>query len=133
MGLPIKGCLNPFYFEEIRPSIEYIDKYNNENDAIYIYSGSIPAFEFYQNKYDIEDNLKIKGNVFGTNDEKYNLEIERIKELELSRVWVLFSHNRIEEREYLLTKFNSIGQLKLKYEFGGASAHLFQINHQIEK
>jgi len=126
MELPIRGCLNPFYFEEIRPSIEYIENNREENDAIYVYLGAIPAFDYYQNLFNLNGKI-IEGKVYTPDHTAYDSEIERLKELNLSRVWILYSHNRKEDRNYFLEQNSKIGELKLHYEFGGASAHLFEI------
>jgi len=125
MGLPIKKCLNPFYFEEISPSIEYIENNREENDAIYVYCGAIPAFEFYQNMFNLNGKI-IKGKVYGLDHKKYDLEVESLKELNTPRIWILFSHYKKDGRDYFLEQCGKIGELKLNYDYCGASAHLFE-------
>jgi uncharacterized membrane protein len=125
MGMPIKSSLKPFHFEEVRPVIEYLNDNMQKEDAIYVYLGAIPSFDFYRNKYTIHQ-TKIEGKVYGMNPERYYQEVLRIQQAEVRRVWLLFSHYRKEESDYMINQLSAKAELKDSHSENGAAAYLFE-------
>ena len=126
MCMPIKKCFKPFYFEEIKKPIAFIEKNESENDLLYVYSIATHSFKFYQKKYTLPENV-IMGNVYNFNTERYNMELEKMAQSGEERVWLLFSHIDKDQKQYFIDKTCQIGTLKSSYEAKGASAYLFEI------
>ncbi len=125
---PVGHAFTPIEFEEIKPSLSYIKDHMNEDDAIYIYSNSIPAFKFYQDKYFPGESEIIIGSV---NTPGFDKDIKKLKNKD--RVWLLFSHYDESDLNYLLEKCNGVGKIIDQYQYGGGVAVLFSTADTIEQ
>jgi hypothetical protein len=126
MARPIKNCLTPFYFEEIRPVISYVEKKHQQDDIVYIHSAASHSYKFYEQRFDLPPKVII-GNTYTFNQKKFDLELDKIKEMGESRVWILFSHISEDQKKLFLDQTLKIGDLISNYELPGASVHLIRI------
>lgn len=110
----------PIKKEEIKNSLNYIEKNIKKDEAIYVYYGSYRAFDFYKETKIINiNNTIIVGKSHRNENYKYDHELLNLK----GKVWLLFSHvypfrNDNEENymiELLLSKGSNLLDVK-KYK-----------------
>ncbi len=79
----------PIKIEEIKNSLNYIEKNIKKDEAIYVYYGSRRAFDFYKETNIINiNNPIIVGTKHRKENHKYDHELLNLK----GKVWLLFSH-----------------------------------------
>lgn len=83
--------IHPHNGEDIKTVLEYVVQKKSQRDALYIYVGSEPAFNFYASRYGLDKHPIINGVGYRDNPEGYYNEIPRLKGHE--RIWFIFSHN----------------------------------------
>ena len=113
----------PFKCEEIKKSINYIQKNIKKSDKIYVYYGSENAFKYYNDIHYIKPSVPIiKGTEHRNNNDAY---ISELKNLE-GRNWLLFSHIYYNEEAFIIEKLDSIGYNKIEtFNAFGSSAYLY--------
>lgn len=129
---PVSESLNRFidpkYFEHIRPSMATLSNKWREGDALFVSNGAAPAFRFYADRYGLGD---VTYQTSAAED--YQTLTNLLPHLELldgnPRVWVLITHvyerKDFNEKEYLLSYLDSIGDKKREYRKAGTGVHLF--------
>jgi len=122
---PVRYSFTPTEFEELKPALEFIQNHRIENEMIYVYSSTIPAFEFYQNKYQIEHSDIIKGS---SNRSGFDKDFLRIKNNK--RIWLLLSHCNDAEKNYIIDKCDAEGNRIEQFEYGGALSILFMFSDE---
>ena len=120
-----KKKMFPYKVEEIKESINYINENIVSGDSLLLYYAAKPAFRYYQKiKYELP-----KSNPHELGSWTKNIIPEDIEYLDnlKSNYWILFSHPRKNESEYILNAIDSMGHKKVK-EFitVGSSAYLFK-------
>lgn len=124
----------PIKKEEIKNSLNYIEKNIQKDEAIYVYYGSYRAFDFYKETQIINiNNAIIVGTSHRNENHKYDHELLNLK----GKVWLLFSHlypfgndNDNEEKymvELLLSKGSELLNVK-KYK-GSSVYYVDTKNH----
>jgi hypothetical protein len=105
----IEKLVHPRQHEEIRPLLDYYRAHRRDGDALYVYHGARPAFDFYAERYGITDfirGIKPRGDL-----ERYASDVAVLRGR--GRVWVLFSHVRqsqgIDEERFLLYLLDHVG------------------------
>lgn len=93
----------PIKKEEIKKSLNYIERNINKDDEIYVYYASKGAFEFYQETKVINiTNPIIFGKAHRNKNFNYNNELLNLK----GKVWLLFSHvfpfKKDHEEKYMI-------------------------------
>ncbi len=117
----------PLYREHIRPTMGYLKDNLRDDDLVYLYHYTEPAFRFYLPKYSLEQIQYVVGGSYETQPEKYLTEINNLKLK--GRVWFLFSHvyedASINEEEFIRSYLDEIGEKKRKYRYPGSSVSLY--------
>jgi len=128
--LAVLFLFSPFYYsfiqykekagpEEIRPVLQYVQENMKEDDLIIVYAGVKPAFEYYGDRYDLNDNVLFFSRL--TLDWKESLlkDPAFLKKLfQGERAWFIFTHVKMwrlkdgdrSEREVILQEFDSRAQ-----------------------
>jgi len=118
----------PIQKEEIKLSLNYINKKNTPNENIYIYYGAKPAFLFYKKDYQcFNKNNIILGTSNRSNWDQYNNEIKNLTNIN----WIVFSHtywvknkSALTEEEYIIKTFKKNGyQIIEQKHFEGSSVY----------
>jgi hypothetical protein len=115
----------PYEKEEIKKSINYIEKNISIEDKIYIYYRAIPAYRYYKEIGEAKIKRKVfLGKLPKKNEFKYLKDINKMK----GRVWLLFSHSHENEKEIIIDFINSKGGIKIKqFETIDSSAYLYDL------
>jgi len=116
----------PIKKEEIKSSLNYIEKNIKQDEAIYLYSGSYRAFAFYEQTKIIHiNNPIIVGASYRNENYKYKHELLNLK----GKVWLLFSHvylvrKKDNEEKYMMGFLLSNGSELLDVKkFSGSSVY----------
>ena len=118
--------IHPFCREEIKPGLSYIKKHIQPNDAIYVYNGAIPAFEYYKTIFNFSTDHYIK---LDSERSSQNI-IENIKGLDRSKhVWIILSHIRYDEPSIIVSNLlKSNGKLLATFFTTGTNIYLFDLS-----
>jgi hypothetical protein len=118
---------NPKYFEHIRPSMATLSENWREGDALFVSYGAVPAFRFYADRYGLGD---VAYQTSGAADYlKPEDIVSHLRALDgNSRVWVLVTHvyetKDFNEKDFLLTSFETMGDHKREFRSPGTSVYL---------
>lgn len=144
--------LKPTVKEEIKPVMNHIKEHQHEEDFLYVYNSTIPAFRYYATRFGLDKMDLVMGMDPKDNWENFEKDIEQLRGYR--RVWLLFSHSRTltgndEEKVflYLLDKrgakldyFKSVGAAVYLYDFdkpgslnGGAALTFPRLLHQSQR
>jgi hypothetical protein len=95
--------------EEITPALGYFARHRLATDALYVYYGAIPAFEFYAARDAIPAARTWLGGCHRGNTERYLAELDSLRGH--ARLWVLFAHElpTLHEREGITEYLDEIG------------------------
>lgn len=127
--------VHPTTREEIRPAIEYVENRRQPGDILYLYYGSIPAFDYYKSKFAIAEadyivGIAARDDWENQSNQTYVADLEKL--LGNNRVWVLFSHVRsfkgVNEGVFFLKYLDSNGQRLDEFLVDGASAYLYDLS-----
>jgi hypothetical protein len=124
-----KAITRPRHREEIKPVLDYISRYHEDQDVIYVYYGGKPAFEFYAPSYNLRHNI-----LFGVKSrdapEKYSHDLERLRGQ--MRVWVLFTHiynwGKTDEEAIFLNNLDRMGARRASFRSPGAVCYLYDLS-----
>lgn len=79
----------PIEHEEIKKSLNYIEKNIKKDETIYVYYGAKRALDFYiETKFINIYNIIVNGTDYSNDHPKYDYELLNLK----GKVWILFSH-----------------------------------------
>ena len=108
--LPVVGFFQqvktPSPRQEIRPVLESLATNVRRGDAVYLYNGAVPAFEYYLTTGHIAmpDGVTIlKGQKHRSNPQGYIAEICSLPDAR--RFWLVISHEWADEEDFLLAEF----------------------------
>jgi hypothetical protein len=95
--------------EEITPAIAYLEEHRRAADALYVYYGAVPAFQFYAARDSISAKSYSLGGCHRGDPQSYLPELDVFRGR--ARVWVLFAHElpRLRERELMTGYLGDIG------------------------
>ena len=123
----LHNFINPKYFEHIRPSMSTLSENWEEGDTLFVSNGAVPAFRFYADRYGLGDVY------FQTSQAAdYSSSESIVADLQAldgnARVWVLIAHvyekNDFNEKDFLLSTLDSIGEHKREFRSPGTSVYL---------
>jgi len=123
----IETLRNPYNNEDIKTVLKYIQHHKRADDMLYVYNGAIPAFEYYAESYNLENQKTIEGIASRDNPNEYIADLEKLRGKK--RVWFIFSHdynwNRIDEEEFFKSILNKIGAKADEVKSDNASGYLY--------
>lgn len=125
----VHRLMNPFSGEEIKPVLQFVGDNIMEEDQIYIYHSSEPAFKFYCKRFSL-CKFPLKIGISGRDD--LNKYVEELKILQgKGRIWFVFSHvpdwSDINEEKFFLYILDSIGHRLKESKAHGASVYLYNL------
>lgn len=82
--------MKPYFFEDVKPAIEYISKRWQNGDVLYVYHGAQPTFQFYRAKYGFSEKAYVRGEADRENLLVLENELDALKSHK--RLWILFAH-----------------------------------------
>lgn len=121
--------------EELRPVIEYVWHRRQPADSVFVYYRTGTALGYYLARLGLSSAGVVIGEVSGTGPRTYLREMDRFRGS--PRFWVVFSHDRDEERRLMLRYLSTIGQVRDStvapsriplLSSHGASAYLFDLS-----
>lgn len=118
---PAKRVFKPFNFEEIKPSLFYIQEHKSPDDVLYVHAASLPAFDFYRDRYSVGSKI-IRGS--------FGIEAEINALINLERVWILMTHYDESEKNIILDSCKKNGRVIDEFEYGGGYTLLCNFNSQ---
>jgi hypothetical protein len=102
----------PFYREELRPIVRYLAEHRENDDAIYVYYASAPAFEYYAARDGIPRSAYRLGSCSRDDWRRYVSEIAELRGQ--PRVWFVLSHpynkSGIREDSLFFQYFSTVGK-----------------------
>ncbi len=117
----------PIEKEEIKKSLNYIERNINKDDEIYVYYKASRAFMFYEetNMINITNPIIYGKPHWNINFEKYNHDLLNLK----GKVWLLFSHvfpfkKENEEKYMVYLLLNNGSELLDKKKYKGSTVYL---------
>jgi len=115
--------------EDIKPVMAYLDQQRRPGDAIYVYYGALPAFEYYAPFYGIGRGQFVPGNDNETDPNQYQIDLGGLAGQ--PRVWIVFSHicpncAVNEEAEYV-ADLDQMGVRLAEARAEAASAYLYDL------
>ena len=124
----VQNFIAPKYFEHIRPTMEVLRDSWKDGDAMYVSYGALPAFRFYAPFYGLET-ISYE---FGERED-YKTPQNILSQLDSiigqPRAWIVFSHvyekESFNERDFILTYLNEIGEEKRDFRVPGTSVFLY--------
>jgi hypothetical protein len=98
--------------EEITPAIAYLEAHRRPADALYVYYGAVPAFQFYASRDSMAAASYSLGECHRSVPRSYLSELDAFRGR--TRVWVLFAHDlpRLREREMMTGYLGDIGVVR---------------------
>ena len=124
----VQNFVQPKYFEHIRPTMDFVRSSWKDGDALYVSNGALPAFRFYAPFYELEHiPYKFGGREDYKNPQNILGQLDSFRGR--SRVWILLSHvyekEGFNERDFILTTLNEIGEKKREFRVPGTSVFLY--------
>jgi hypothetical protein len=93
--------------EELKPVLDYVQKNRQPDDAIYVYYGSQPAFDYYAQRYGLADNF-IDGVQSRDDLAGYAHDLDQLRDSH--RVWVIIAHPYGNEEAFVLQYLAGFGR-----------------------
>lgn len=121
-----ENLLRPVKREEMKPLITQMSQLYKTEDAVYVYYGAVPAFQFY---WPYSEQTYTRGLAHRGDVSRYAADAEQfINKNRSKRIWFIFSHERwdMDEKSLILNQINKDRILDLKIEEVGVSAYLFK-------
>jgi Predicted membrane protein len=119
----------PFYREELRPVVRYLAQHHEKGDAVYVYYGATPAFEYYAARYDIPRSEYRLGRCERGDWRRYLDEIDALRGRR--RVWFVLSHpfakGGIREEALFMDYFSALGSRLDSVSTIGAELRLYDL------
>ena len=124
----IQNFISPKYYEHIRPTMQVLADSWREGDALFVTAWAEPAFRYYAPFYGLEEVEIVTSEIEDYPDgEKLKSRISPL--VGEKRVWVLLSHvyeqGGFNERDYLVTYLDEIGEKRREILKPGTSVYLF--------
>jgi len=115
--------------EDIKPLMVYLDQQRRPGDAIYVYYGALPAFEYYAPFYGIGAGQFVPGNDNRTDPNQYRIDLGGLAGQ--PRVWIVFSHIcptcRVNEEAEYVADLDQMGLRLAEVRAEAASAYLYDL------
>jgi uncharacterized membrane protein len=121
--------VQPILREEIAPVLQHIRRHWQEGDALYVYYGAVPAFRYYQRRFDFSQVPWIEGVAAREHWQSYLDDLDRLRGRQ--RVWILLSHtyrgSEVDEKKLILHHLDQIGERLSSNRAHGAEAYLYDL------
>jgi hypothetical protein len=119
----------PFYREELRPVVRYLADHHEQGDAVYVYYGASPAFEYYAARFGIPRSEYRLGRCERGDWRRYLDEIDALRGQR--RVWFVISHpfakGGIREQALFMDYFAALGRQLDSVSKIGAELRLYDL------
>jgi len=119
----------PFFGEEIKPVLEFVQNNIQPGDQLYIYYGAEPAFLYYQHRYLLDEYPVKIGNPGRNNLTKYKHDLLGLKGT--GRIWFIFSHVpdwlNFDEERFFTFLLDNMGIRLAVYQSTAASGYLYKL------
>lgn len=127
LTLAAENFAAPKMREHIRPTMEILRDQHKDGDLVYVYYWAEHAIRFYAPKYGFAPSDFMLGADHHANPKLYRAELDALRDHE--RVWFLFSHvyedGDFNERDFILSYLDSIGELSREFRVPGTSVYLY--------
>jgi len=114
--------------EEGRSVIAKVKELKQAGDALYVYYGAVPVFQYYAQRFGFQSQGYILGTAARNDPEEYARELERLRGR--GRVWFLFSHVYGNEEKYFLQQLDRMGKKLFEFERPAASSYLYDLSRK---
>jgi dolichyl-phosphate-mannose-protein mannosyltransferase len=116
--------------EEIKLSLEYVEKHRSGGDILYCYYGAVPALEYYTRRGLIGPIDEVIGVDSHQQWASYEEDLNKLRGQK--RVWILFSHvwqtGGVDEEVLFLNYLDLFGTRLDSHKVAGASAYLYDLS-----
>jgi hypothetical protein len=103
------GALPPYTMQHLRPALEHLAEHRQEGDAIYVYSGAGPAFQYYSERLNLQGPKVVFGRCAISEPRRYLRELDRLRGER--RAWIVMTHEQVAgERELILEYLRALGE-----------------------
>jgi len=121
--------LIPRVREEIKPVMTYTKEHLHEEDALYVFHGAIPAYQYYAPRFGLDRLRHVMGVDAPTNWANYEKDLDQLRGHR--RVWLLFSHIRnlnVDEDKVFLYLLDKRGTQLDSFKSAGAAIYLYNFD-----
>jgi hypothetical protein len=126
----IRHFAKPKGVEEIKLSLEYVEKHRSRGDILYCYYGAVPALEYYTRRGVIGPIDEVIGVDSHQQWVSYEEDLNKLRGQK--RVWILFSHvwqtGGVDEEVLFLNYLDLFGTRLDSHQVTGASAYLYDLS-----
>src|SRR4029077_739083 len=116
--------------EEIKLSLEYVEKHRSRGDILYCYYGAAPALEYYNRRGLIGPIDEIIGVDSHQQWASYDQDLNKLRGQK--RVWIVFSHvwqtGGVDEEVLFLNYLDLFGTRLDSIQATGSSAYLYDLS-----
>lgn len=123
----VKLVSEPIRVEEMKPLMEKLKYGIKPSDKLYVYYGAEEAFKYYyktKHSHLIDKSDIIWGETHRDDVIKYRSDLGKIRQNK--RTWLVFSHYRDEEKNYIIDDLRRHGDVRLRIITPGTRAFLFR-------
>lgn len=117
----------PYWMQETRPLIGYIEDNIQDGDTLYVYTKSLPAFKYYTRGRDIQH---LEGAYYKDSPFDYAEEADRLTHSR--RSWILFSHCSERQRSGFLNQIETFAERKWERKTNGAWLYLYEKDNELD-
>lgn len=116
--------------EDIKPVMNYLKKWKNKEDILYLYCSSQFAFKYYAKQFGFDDDEYAIGIFSRGTLGNYTKDLDKLRGNK--RVWLVFSHvykgEGIDEEKFFLYYLDSVGKRINHYKSDGAAIYLYDLS-----
>ena len=113
----------PMRSEQIQPVLTQVRERWQSGDRMYVYYGSLPAFEYYTRESAFPTEAVVKGTEARSNTDEYRQQLAAFQGR--SRVWIVFSHRHADEEPIIRSQAEGLGRCEETIRGNGAAAYRF--------
>ena len=113
--------------EQVQPVLAQVRQQWQPGDRVYVYYGTLPAFEYYTRETPFPAECVVKGTEARSNANEYRQQLAALQGQ--PRVWIVFSHRHGDEEPIIRTQAEGLGRCEATIRGNGAAAYLFNFAH----
>jgi hypothetical protein len=126
----VRALFHPREKEEMKPALAYVRGHLSPGDRLYVYSASLPAFDYYGPRSGLPPDTTLRGGWVGENAGARR-DVERLRDGH-GRVWILFTHSirpdGADDEARFLGLMDAGGRRLDAFRATGAAVYLYDVS-----
>lgn len=129
-GRAVYHLTEPRVHEELRPTLDYVERHRREGDLLYVYYGADEAFVYYADRFGYERRDYVTGVNSRDRWQGYVSDLSQLRGRD--RVWLVFSHGytsgTLSEEEFFVRHLDGLGSRRHAFRAPNAAAYLYDLS-----